>query len=169
MTTNVSTQKGHHHHPLVDPALFFFFDDDESSSSSSSRRPISFVSSLKKVDKNTNPATTNDDDDESSPSSSCFFFPRFDDALETFSLDALLLSTTVEKSPVVVLERYATHPDQPVSKPKAIVYDDWYARAKEALTTNDFSSNLSTKTKKKNKKYAFTPVSYTHLTLPTKA
>ena len=85
-----------------------------------------------------------------------FFFPRFDDALETFSLDALLLSTTVEKSPVVVLERYATHPDQPVSKPKAIVYDDWYARAKEALTTNDFSSNLSTKTKKKNKKYAFT-------------
>ena len=85
-----------------------------------------------------------------------FFFPRSDDALETFSLDALLLSTTVEKSPVVVLERYATHPDQPVSKPKAIVYDDWYARAKEALTTNDFSSNLSTKTKKKNKKYAFT-------------
>ena len=147
---NVSTQKDHHHHPLLDALLFF---DDESSSSSSSRRPISFVSSLKKVD-NTNPATTNDDDDESSLSS-CFFFPRFDDALETFSLDLLLLSTTVEKS-VVVLERYATHPDQPVSKPKAIVYDDWYARAKEALTTNDFSSNLSTNTKKKNTKYAFT-------------
>ena len=83
------------------------------------------------------------------------FFSGFDDALETFSLDALLLSTTVEKSPVVVLERYATHPDQPVSKPKAIVYDDWYARAKEALTTNDFR-RPSTKTKKKNKKYAFT-------------
>ena len=157
-TTTTTTQKGHHP-GLVD----VFFDDD---GESSRRRPISFVSSLKKVDlgvvgdDDNTPAKN--DDDESSPECVGLFFPRFDDELETFSLDVLLVVVlSVENNNnhhrqtknVVFLERYATNPDL-VSKPKAIVYDDWYARAKEALTTNDFS-NLSTK-KGHNTKYAFT-------------
>ena len=148
-TTTTTTQKGHH--PLVD----VFFDDDEKESS---RRPISFVSSLKKVD------LVGDDNtpakNESSPECVGLFFPRFDDELETFSLDALVVLSVEnnnnhhrQTTKNVFLERYATNPDL-VSKPKAIVYDDWYARAKEALTTNDFS-NLSTK-KGHNTKYAFT-------------
>ena len=153
MTT---TQKGHH--PLVD--VFFFDDDGESSR----RRPISFVSSLKKVDlvvgDDDNTPAKNDDEESSPRECVGLFFPRFDDELETFSLDALVVVLSVEnnnnrhrQTKNVFLERYATNPDL-VSKPKAIVYDDWYARAKEALTTNDFS-NLSTK-KGHNTKYAFT-------------
>ena len=150
--TTTTTQKGHHP-GLVD----VFFDDD---GESSRRRPISFVSSLKKVDlgvvgdDDNTPAKN--DDDESSPECVGLFFPRFDDELETFSLDALVVVNNNhhrQTKNVVFLERYATNPDL-VSKPKAIVYDDWYARAKEALTTNDFS-NLSTK-KGHNTKYAFT-------------
>ena len=152
MTT---TQKGHH--PLVD----VFFDDD---GESSRRRPISFVSSLKKVDlvvgDDDNTPAKNDEEESSPRECVGLFFPRFHDELETFSLDALVVVLSVEnnnnrhrQTKNVFLERYATNPDL-VSKPKAIVYDDWYARAKEALTTNDFS-NLSTK-KGHNTKYAFT-------------
>ena len=85
------------------------------------------------------------------------FFSGFDDALETFSLDALVVVLSVENNNNRHRQtKNATRrtPDL-VSKPKAIVYDDWYARAKEALTTNDFSSDLSTK-KGNNTKYAFT-------------
>ncbi|CAL6296679.1 unnamed protein product [Bathycoccus prasinos] len=73
----------------------------------------------------------------------CIFFPRFNDREETFSLDVLAFNTKegnddnnndddddAYRTNLVTFFRTSGF----VSRPKVVVYDNWYQRAKEALT-----------------------------------
>ena len=81
----------------------------------------------------------------------CIFFPRFHDREETFSLDVLALDEggnddddlnddDAYKRSNLVVTFFRT--SGCVSRPKVVVYDNWYQRAKEALTTT-MTSTLS--------------------------
>ena len=75
----------------------------------------------------------------------CIFFPRFNDREETFSLDVLAFNTKggddddlndLDDDDAYRTNRFVTvfRTSGFVSRPKVVVYDNWYQRAKEALT-----------------------------------
>ena len=74
----------------------------------------------------------------------CIFFPRFNDREETFSLDVLAFNTKEGDDDdlndldddAYRTNRFVTffRTSGFVSRPKVVVYDNWYQRAKEALT-----------------------------------
>lgn len=78
----------------------------------------------------------------------CIFFPRFNDREETFSLDVLAFNTKEgdddddlnddldDDDAHRTFNRFVTvfRTSGFVSRPKVVVYDNWYQRAKEALT-----------------------------------
>lgn len=75
----------------------------------------------------------------------CIFFPRFNDREETFSLDVLAFTTKegddddlndLNDDDAYRTNRFVTvfRTSGFVSRPKVVVYDNWYQRAKEALT-----------------------------------
>ena len=78
----------------------------------------------------------------------CIFFPRFNDREETFSLDVLAFTNTKEgddddlnddlddDDAYRTFNRFVAvfRTSGFVSRPKVVVYDNWYQRAKEALT-----------------------------------
>ena len=75
----------------------------------------------------------------------CIFFPRFNDREETFSLDVLAFNTKEgddddlndsDDDDAYRTNRFVTvfRTSGFVSRPKVVVYDNWYQRAKEALT-----------------------------------
>ncbi len=75
----------------------------------------------------------------------CIFFPRFNDREETFSLDVLAFTTKegddddlndLDDDDAYRTNRFVTvfRTSGFVSRPKVVVYDNWYQRAKEALT-----------------------------------
>ena len=83
----------------------------------------------------------------------CIFFPRFNDREETFSLDVLAFNTKegddddlndLDDDDAYRTNRFVTffRTSGCVSRPKVVVYDNWYQRAKEALTPT-MTSTLS--------------------------
>lgn len=83
----------------------------------------------------------------------CIFFPRFNDREETFSLDVLAFNTKEGDDDdlndldddAYRTNRFVTffRTSGCVSRPKVVVYDNWYQRAKEALTpTSPTSTTL---------------------------
>ena len=82
----------------------------------------------------------------------CIFFPRFNDREETFSLDVLAFNTKEGDDDdlndldddAYRTNRFVTffRTSGCVSRPKVVVYDNWYQRAKEALTPT-MTSTLS--------------------------
>ena len=80
----------------------------------------------------------------------CIFFPRFNDREETFSLDVLAFNTKEGDDDdlndldddAYRTNRFVTffRTSGFVSRPKVVVYDNWYQRAKEALTPTTTTS-----------------------------
>lgn len=86
----------------------------------------------------------------------CIFFPRFNDREETFSLDVLAFNTKEgdddddlnddldDDDAHRTFNRFVTvfRTSGFVSRPKVVVYDNWYQRAKEALTPPPTTTTL---------------------------
>ena len=90
----------------------------------------------------------------------CIFFPRFNDREETFSLDVLAFTNTKEgddddlndldDDDAYRTNRFVTvfRTSGFVSRPKVVVYDNWYQRAKEALTPTTATTLIGRRAKR---------------------
>ena len=92
----------------------------------------------------------------------CIFFPRFNDREETFSLDVLAFTNTKEgdnddlnddlddDDAYRTFNRFVAvfRTSGFVSRPKVVVYDNWYQRAKEALTPTTATTLIGRRAKR---------------------
>ena len=93
----------------------------------------------------------------------CIFFPRFNDREETFSLDVLAFTHTKEGDDDDLNDDLDADDDAYrtnrlgvavfrtsgfVSRPKVVVYDNWYQRAKEALTLTTATTLIGRRAKR---------------------